>query len=233
MDARARSVRRRSARLRRHRSGPGARLRAVRRPRLDRQEHLPDQRGQRLVALSLRDHLQPAARRRTRRRSISAARCRLCLDACPTGAIVEPYVLDATRCISYLTIELEGAIPLEQRDAVGRTCTAATSARKCARGTRAPPSPIVPAARGCRARCSTDRRSLRLWRTADAELRQAMKTSAMSRAGVRRLRRNIATAAGATQDASALAALRDVHEPTCSDPMVEEHIAWALGYDGE
>ena len=49
----------------------------------------------------------------------------------------------------------------------------------------------------------------------------------MTRAGVKRLRRNIAVCAGATRDEDALAALDEVHEPSCDEPLVAEHIAWA------
>jgi epoxyqueuosine reductase len=154
--------------------------------------------------------------------------CRLCLDSCPTGAIVESHVLDATRCLSYLTIELKQEIPIDQRETIGRhvygcdICQEVCPWNAQPAGPDAASSPWLP-------RAVFDRPSLAaLWRTPDVELRAALKGSAMTRAGVRRLRRNIAVCAGATGDASALAALREVDEPTCDDPMVAEHVHWAL-----
>ncbi len=158
--------------------------------------------------------------------------CRLCIDSCPTGAIVEPYVLDATRCLSYLTIEVRGEMPIDQREAVGNRvygcdiCQDVCPWNAQPAGEDAAGTPWLP-------RATFDGRTLaQLWRTPDAELRAAMKNSAMTRAGVRRLRRNVAVCAGATGDADALSALRDVQEPTCDDPLVAEHIHWALEVRG-
>ena len=71
-------------------------------------------------------------------------------------------------------------------------------------------------------------RLLDLWQRTDDELRSLLKGSAMKRAGVKRLRRNLAVAIGNSGDPAAAAALRDVHEPTCADPLVAEHVAWAV-----
>jgi epoxyqueuosine reductase len=154
--------------------------------------------------------------------------CTLCIDSCPTAAIAAPYVVDATRCLSYLTIELKGEIPIDQRESLGNhaygcdVCQEVCPWNAQPAGADHPDSPWLP-------RAVFDGRSLaELWRTPDADLRAALKKSAMTRAGVRRLRRNIAVCAGAAADADALTALREVQEPTCEDPMVAEHVHWAL-----
>ncbi len=154
--------------------------------------------------------------------------CTLCIDACPTGAIVEPHVLDSTRCLSYLTIELKGAIPNGHRDAI------AEHAYGCDVCQEVCPWNLSPSTGSTRdpawqARPGLDgAKLLDLWRRSDDDLRALLKGSAMKRAGVRRLRRNLAVAIGNTGDCEAVEALTDVGEPTCSDPLVAEHVSWAV-----
>ncbi len=157
--------------------------------------------------------------------------CTRCLEACPTGAL-EPYVLDSTRCLSYLTIELKTGIPVALRESVGAhaygcdICQDVCPWNGRAAADGSPSSPWLP-------RAALDAPSLgALWRMPDAHLRATLKGSAMTRAGVKRLRRNVAVCAGATGDEDALAALRDVDEPSCAEPLVAEHVQWALERNG-
>ena len=151
--------------------------------------------------------------------------CMLCLEACPTGAIVEPYVLDSTRCLSYLTIELKSGIPEPHRKDVGGHAYGCDICQEVCPWNL---SAAVSRDTAWLPRAIFEQRSIAgLWRTPDADLRRALKGSAMSRTGVKRLRRNLAVAAGATADPAALDALDEVQEPACADPLVVEHVTWA------
>ena len=152
--------------------------------------------------------------------------CTLCLEACPTGAIVEPWVLDSTRCVSYLTIELREAIPQPMRTAVGTHVYGCDICQDvCPWNARAAtstdpewqPDPIL------------DQPQLaELWRHSDSALGPVVKRSAMSRAGLRRLRRNTAVALGNCATAEAADALSDrVADDSRSDPLVDDHVTWA------
>jgi epoxyqueuosine reductase len=153
--------------------------------------------------------------------------CTLCLAECPTGALVEPYVLDATRCLSYLTIELKGPIPAAQRDAIGEHAYGCDICQEVCPWNAAPLAPGADAA--WQPRAGLDRpRLLDLWLCTDDELRSLLRGSAMKRAGVRRLRRNLAVALGNSRDPAAAEALQSHAEETCRDSMVAEHVAWAL-----
>ncbi len=152
--------------------------------------------------------------------------CTLCLDACPTGALIEPYVLDSNRCLSYLTIELKGAIPAEHRAAIGEHAYGCDICQDVCPWNQAAARSADPA---WLPRAGLDApRLLDLWRRPDDELRAVLKGSAMKRAGVRRLRRNLAVAIGNSGDGSAAAALQDSNEATSADPLVVEHVAWAV-----
>ena len=154
--------------------------------------------------------------------------CTLCIEACPTGAIAAPHVLDSTRCISYLTIELKGAIPEQHRQAIGEHAYGCDICQEVC------PWNLSPSIRTSGDRAWEPReglaapRLLDLWRRSDDELRALLKGSAMKRAGIKRLRRNLATAIGNAGDACAIEALAAEAGPTCRDPLVSEHVAWAV-----
>ncbi len=151
--------------------------------------------------------------------------CSACIPACPTGAIVAPYRLDARRCISYLTIELKDAIPIELRRAVGNRiygcddCQLACPWNKFAR-------PAV--AEDFKVRHGLDRAPLAaLFAWSEAEFLEKTRGSAIRRIGFERWLRNIAVALGnAPSSAEVIGALRSrEHHPA---PLVREHVRWAL-----
>ena len=153
--------------------------------------------------------------------------CTRCLDACPTGALVEAGVLDATRCISYLTIELRTSIPDEHRRAIGAHVYGCDICQEvCPYNRPAPRSDDRP----WQPRRALDLPGLvELWRRSDAELRAETKGSAMRRARLTGLRRNLAVAIGNSGDPDAIDALAQPSgdRPSAEDGMVQEHIAWA------
>ena len=157
--------------------------------------------------------------------------CTLCLDACPTGAFPEPGVLDATRCLSYLTIETKGAIPPEQRAGLGAHIYGCDVCQEvCPYNDTAP----ISADPAWQPRASLDRPRLgELWSRSDAELRAAIRGGPMTRARVKRLRRNLAVAIGNSGDSQATAALnadRDgvrLDAETIAEPLVAAHVDWA------
>src|ERR1019366_5509634 len=131
--------------------------------------------------------------------------CTRCLDACPTGAIVEPYTVDATRCLSYLTIETRGAVAEPLRDALGTRIFGCDICQDvCPWNRRAPVSDDD---------AWQPREGLafpklvELCRLSDVDWIARLKDSALKRAGVHRLRRTLAYALGRSADSGAGAAL--------------------------
>ena len=151
--------------------------------------------------------------------------CTACLSACPTGAIVAPYKVDARRCISYLTIELKGAIPEHLRPMLGNRiygcddCQLACPWNRFAGVTREPdfaPRHGLDAARLV---------ELFAWSEEDFDLRTA--GSPIHRIGYERWLRNIAVALGnAPSSTEVLVALAGRRNDASS--LVREHVSWAL-----
>jgi len=152
-------------------------------------------------------------------------RCTRCLDACPTGAFVAPYVLDARRCIAYLTIEHRGPIPVERRGWIGEWVFGCDVCQDvCPWNGRVPPARegafqprALPGAVG-------------LLALGEPEYRERLRGSPLKRARREGLARNAAVTLGnrrAPEGVPALAAALE-HE----DATVRGHAAWALGRIG-
>ena len=157
--------------------------------------------------------------------------CRACLDACPTDAFPEPWVLDATRCLSYTTIELRGAIPTQLREAQGShvfgcdVCQTVCPWNQ-SRPREAPADPL-----GLRARLAPrsawQSPTLRwLLELDEVGFREHAHKTAIKRTGYTGLLRNALVAAGNSGDRSLRAAVGRHAES--SDPVVAEHARWAL-----
>jgi epoxyqueuosine reductase len=151
--------------------------------------------------------------------------CSACLPACPTGAIVAPYRLDARRCISYLTIELAGPIPLEFRRAMGNRiygcddCQLACPWNKFARPT---------AEKDFAVRHGLDHSQLaELFSWSEAQFLQRTEGSAIRRIGYERWLRNIAVALGNAPTSPVLLESLRSRAQHPSD-LVREHVHWAL-----
>jgi epoxyqueuosine reductase len=152
-------------------------------------------------------------------------RCELCLKACPTGAFAGPYVLDARRCISYLTIELKGWIPKHLRPLIGnhifgcdicqeicpynvKAAASGESAFQPRAGLHAPQ--LIPL-------LALDQR----------EFRRRFAGSPIARAKRRGFLRNVAVALGNSRSPEAIPALASALDD--EEPLVRGHAAWALG----
>ncbi len=159
--------------------------------------------------------------------------CRACIDICPTRAIVAEGRLDARRCISYLTIEHHGPIPIEFRRAIGNRiygcddCQTACPWNKFAQASVLPDFDV---------REGLDQATLlQLWAWSEAEFLQRTQGSAIRRIGWQRWRRNLAVglgnalrAAGTGTPLAASIRAELTHARIVADTIVAEHIDWAL-----
>jgi epoxyqueuosine reductase len=167
----------------------------------------------------------------------NCGRCEVCLHACPTGAFVAPGVLDNRRCISYLTIELRGAIPLELRPLIGNhifgcdicqvVCPVNQRVEARLRATGQLGGAREPLAFRPRTGVGSSPALIPLLALDDEAFRERFRNSPIKRAKRRGLLRNVCVALGNLGDPVAVPALaRALND---HEPLVRRHAAWALG----
>ena len=157
--------------------------------------------------------------------------CRACLDACPTDAFPEPYVLDATRCISYTTIEARGPIPEPLRASHATLGFGCDICQEVCPWNQRERREIPPDAQGLRARIAARPEWVRpalSWVLGldESAWRSATAFTALRRARHRGLLRNALVAAGNSGDRGLIPKIRRHAEG--EDPLLSEHARWAL-----
>lgn len=158
--------------------------------------------------------------------------CTLCVDACPTGAITEPYVLDARRCISYLTIELRGSIPEELRAGMGRQVFGCDICQDVCPWNRNAP---VTSAKTFTPRTELFAPGLeRIASLCEEEFRALTRNSPVKRSKWRGLVRNACVALGNAKLERDSVSYRRVialleRLSSSDDELIAEHARWALG----
>jgi epoxyqueuosine reductase len=155
-------------------------------------------------------------------------KCELCLKACPTGAFVGPYVLDARRCISYLTIELKGFIPRHLRPLIGNHIFGCDICQEiCPYNVKARPT-TEEAYRPREGLYVPD--LIPLLALDEAEFRRIFRASPILRAKRKGFLRNVAVALGNSKSRQAVPAL--IRALDDDEALVRGHVAWALGQIG-
>jgi epoxyqueuosine reductase len=156
--------------------------------------------------------------------------CTLCIDACPTAAIVDARVVDATKCISYLTIEVDNAIPEDQRALIGNHAYGCDVCQDVCPWNLAAPTSADPV---WQAPQRDGLSAAELWQRSDFDLHTLIKGSAMTYLPLSRLRRNLATVIGNSGDPTLAEALdrpgggvRNAARSTLS-PVVADAVEWA------
>jgi epoxyqueuosine reductase len=154
--------------------------------------------------------------------------CTRCLEACPTDALLEPRMLDATRCISYLTIETKGAIPRDLREGVGDRVYGCDICQDVCPWNVSFASDTDNEAFAPRRLMEADARGIsREILAMDAEsFRATFKGSPMKRARLRGLKRNAAVVLGNKGESEDLPALKSALDDP--EEIVREHAAWAI-----
>lgn len=168
-----------------------------------------------LTSLELTPDLPPADR---------CGSCTRCLDACPTSAFPAPYQLDATKCISYLTIELQGSIPEELRPGMGRHIFGCDICQDVCPWNRQAPVSNIAEFQPREKLVNADLEWLA--QLSLEEFREVFRGSPVKRARFRGFRRNVAIAMANSRDQRFLTILEELSQD--KDALVAEHARWSL-----